>query len=60
MPPPTPWRKRKPISDWMFQARPQSSEPVVKTVSANMNVRLVPKRSPAQPLIGMKIARLSR
>ena len=37
-----------------------STDPSVKTVSAKRNVRLVPKRSPAQPLNGITTARLKR
>ena len=40
--------------------RTQSAEPSVNTARANMKVRFVPKRSPTQPLTGMKTARLSR
>ena len=60
MPPPTPCRMRKAMSDSMLQASAQSSEAAENTASANMKTFFVPKRSPAQPLIGMKTARLSR
>jgi hypothetical protein len=60
MPPPTPCATRKKISDSMFQANAQASDAPENIVSANMNTRLVPKRSPAQPLTGMNTARLRR
>jgi hypothetical protein len=60
MPPPTPCSTRNAISDSTLQARPQRIEASVNTERANMNVRLVPNRSPAQPLTGMKTARLRR
>jgi hypothetical protein len=44
----------------MLQAAPHKAEAVVKTIRANRNVFLVPKRSPIQPDAGIQMARLRR
>ncbi len=59
MPPPTPCTTRKAMSWPMVWAMPHNSEPMVKAPRANMKTRLVPKRSPSQPLVGIHTARLS-
>ena len=56
MPPPVPWSARAAISSGRFRAWPQSTEANVKAASAKRKVRLVPKRSPIQPDVGMNIA----
>ncbi|GJD74853.1 hypothetical protein CFIICLFH_3092 [Methylobacterium goesingense] len=60
MAPPTPWKNRaatKPTSE--FEAA-QASEPAMNTPRAIRNTVRAPNRSAIQPLIGMKIARLTR
>ena len=55
--PPMPWTTRAATSMGMLIASPQKSEPRVKRLTAQVNTRLVPKRSAIQPLTGMKTAR---
>ncbi len=59
MPPPSPCRTRKKISDSADQAAPQSAEPATNSAMASMYRRLVPKRSAAQPVIGITDASAS-
>ena len=56
MPPPTPCRTRKPTSWPMVWAMPHITEPPTNRASAVRNTRLVPKRSPSQPLAGIHTA----
>ncbi len=60
MPPPAPWMTRKKMSWVMFWARPQRTDPTVKTTMADIRTRFPPKRSPSQPEAGMNTARLTR
>ena len=60
MPPPAPCTTRNTTSSVMFWARPQSTEPNVKTTMAARSTCLPPKRSPSQPEAGMNTARLTR
>ncbi len=48
------------MSDGVDQANPQSAEPSVKSTNETTNMRLLPKRSTTQPLIGMTRARANR
>ena len=57
--PPMPCRMRQATRTWIFQDRPQSNEPRLKTPIALENTRRVPKRLAVQPLTGMNTARLS-
>ena len=60
MPPPRPCSTRKKMRLLDDHARPQSAEPMMNSVSDVMYIRLAPKRSIAQPVIGMLIASASR
>ena len=46
---PRPWMARAPIRDISLQARPQSSEPMVKMIVPAMNTRRRPRRSAVRP-----------
>jgi hypothetical protein len=59
MPPPRPWSTRKQMSEPALQASPESTEPLTKSVIDVMYMRLVPKRSAAQPVSGMTVASAS-
>src|SRR3954454_24077425 len=59
MPPPRPWRTRKAISDSADHARPERIEPHRNRPSDSMYRRFVPKRSAAQPVIGITVASAS-
>ena len=59
MPPPKPCRTRKKISDPADQASPDSIEPQTNRLIEVMYRRLVPKRSAAQPVIGITVASAS-
>ena len=59
MPPPSPCSTRKPIRAPMLHAVAQSTEPVTNKAIAVMYNRLVPKRSAAQPVIGITVASAS-
>ncbi len=56
MPPPMPCSTRKKISSVSVVARPQSSEPSVKSVREMRKTRLAPKRREAQPVTGITAA----
>ena len=56
MPPPTPWTMRNATSWPIVWANPHSTEPPTNRPSAVRNTRLVPKRSPIQPLAGIHTA----
>lgn len=58
MPPPTPCSTRKAISWSIVCATPHNPDPTVKAANAKRNVRLVPNRSPNQPLVGIHTAKL--
>src|SRR5262249_21932052 len=58
-PAPRPCRMRKPIKEPIDQATPASREPVMKRRSEQSQTRLAPKRSVAQPLSGMTLAKAS-
>lgn len=55
-----PWTTRKAISEPMFQASPQSSDPARKRVSAPSQTFRESKRSTAQPETGTTVARARR
>ena len=60
MPPPSPCRTRKAMSELADQARPHRLEPMRNTVSESMNIRLCPNRSMAHPVTGMTMASARR
>jgi hypothetical protein len=57
MPPPRPCRTRKTMSDSELHAAPESMEPARNSVIDVRYRRLVPKRSAAQPVSGITVAR---
>ena len=59
MPPPRPCRTRNAMSDPADHARPDRTDPARKSPIESMYRRLVPKRSAAQPVSGMTVARAS-
>jgi len=59
MAPPMPWMTRAATSIGLLSARPQASDPRVKSQTAHVNTRLVPNRSAIHPLMGMNTARQS-
>ena len=59
IPPPTPCSTRKKISDAALHARPDSTEPIVKSTSDVRYSRLVPNRSAAHPVSGITAASAS-
>ncbi len=60
MPPPTPWRTRKTISELADQARPHRHEPMMKRLSEVIQINFAPKRSTAHPVTGMTMASARR
>src|SRR6202044_1370396 len=56
IPPPSPCRIRKPISEVELHARPDSTDPSVNSTSEVRYRRLVPNRSDAHPEIGITVA----
>ncbi len=60
IPPPTPCNILKKIRDSKLQAKAHNNEPRVKIDVAIMNIFFVPNLSPAQPLIGIMIARANK
>ena len=56
IPPPTPWTMRNATSWPIVWAKPHRTEPPTKRPSAVRKTRLVPKRSPIQPLAGIHTA----
>ncbi len=56
---PIPCKMRAATSIGTFNDRPHSKEERVKTTTAELNTRRVPKRSAIQPLMGMHTARLN-
>ena len=60
IPPPIPWRMRNAISEPADHAKPHSAEPIPKTATETIQMRLEPKRSENQPLSGITIASESR
>ncbi len=58
--PPSPCRTRASTNPSSELDSPQAIEPAVKTAMALANTVRAPKRSAAQPLTGMKTARLRR
>ena len=59
-PPPKPWSTRKTISASIDHAAPASAEPAMNRSSAASQTRLAPKRSLAQPVSGITLAKASR
>ncbi len=60
IPPPMPWSTRKKMSELADQARPQRQEPMTKSAVELIQSLLAPKRSTAQPVTGVTMARASR
>ena len=60
IPPPRPWRTRNTISDPAFHASPDRTEPATNRPTTIIHSRLAPKRSDAQPVIGITVASATR
>jgi hypothetical protein len=60
IPPASPWRTRKQMSDSALHARPHSALVSAKAATAVIHTRLGPNCSAAQPVSGITVASASR
>jgi hypothetical protein len=60
MPPPSPWSRRKKISEPADHASPDSADPAMNSPTTSIHSCFAPKRSDAHPVIGITTASATR